>query len=343
MKKTGDKNLETVLVSSGRRNGLLRILVLPVLMTVICLRHMAYCLRKNVKRLALITILFLIVADFGSFSFPIAFPRGNKFMREAQILTISDGDSGSDQSKNTEKTDQTDDYISEDLEEKQKDLQDMDKYDLDDLLEAGSTKKSSGKKDTPVFTGSFSKDDWRLVLVNKQHPISEDYTFNLGVIKGNMRCDERILEELTEMMSAAREDGINLVICSPYRDMERQEMLFERKIRRYINQGMSYMEAYKEASQTVTVPGASEHQIGLALDIVSNGYSALDEGFGETEAGKWLAANGADYGFILRYPKGKEYITGISYEPWHFRYVGREAATIIMDKGITLEEFWEDL
>ena len=106
--------------------------------------------------------------------------------------------------------------------------------------------------------------------------------------------------------------------------------------------GMSYMEAYQLTSQAVTVPGASEHQIGLALDIVASNYVTLDDGFGETKAGKWLAANSSKYGFILRYPKGKEDITGIGYEPWHFRYVGVDAATIIMGEGITLEEFWED-
>ena len=92
----------------------------------------------------------------------------------------------------------------------------------------------------------------------------------------------------------------------------------------------------------VTVPGASEHQIGLALDIVCSTYMSLDEGFGDTEAGKWLAENSCRFGFILRYPKGKEYITGIEYEPWHFRYVGVKAAEVITKQGITLEEFWEE-
>jgi D-alanyl-D-alanine carboxypeptidase len=83
--------------------------------------------------------------------------------------------------------------------------------------------------------------------------------------------------------------------------------------------------------------------VGLSLDITCDTYPSLDAGFGDTTAGQWLAANGADYGFILRYPLGKEYITGIEYEPWHFRYVGSDAATVIMEEGITLEEFWERL
>ena len=91
------------------------------------------------------------------------------------------------------------------------------------------------------------------------------------------------------------------------------------------------------------VPGASEHQLGLAIDIISDNYASLDEGFANTEAGKWLAEHSYEYGFILRYPQGKEYITGVEYEPWHFRYVGKEAAAVITKDGICLEEFIEGL
>ncbi|MGN0131886.1 MAG: D-alanyl-D-alanine carboxypeptidase family protein [Lachnospiraceae bacterium] len=188
----------------------------------------------------------------------------------------------------------------------------------------------------------LSKDDWRLVLINKQHSIPEDYTFTFGEIntmKGTMKCDERIIPDLLKMLQAAKDDGINLQICSPYRDMDRQTYLFDKKIKAYMKQGMSYMDAYALTAQAVTVPGASEHQIGLALDIVCDSYSYLNEGFGDTEAGKWLAEHSCEYGFILRYPKGKEYITGIEYEPWHFRYVGTEAAMIITKEDLTLEEF----
>ena len=108
-----------------------------------------------------------------------------------------------------------------------------------------------------------------------------------------------------------------------------------------MKKGMSYMDAYMISSKAVTVPGASEHQIGLAIDIVSDDYVTLDEGFADTAAGRWLAEHSCEYGFILRYPEGKEYITSIEFEPWHFRYVGREAAMVITGEGITLEEFWE--
>ncbi len=144
------------------------------------------------------------------------------------------------------------------------------------------------------------------------------------------------------MLQDAKEQGINLAIRSPYRDLSRQEYLFNRKIDRYMNGGMSYMDAYKAASQSVTVPGASEHQMGLALDITSDTYYTLNEAFADTKEGQWLAEHSCEYGFILRYPKGKEYITSIGFEPWHFRYVGVDAATVITQNGLTLEEFWEE-
>ena len=217
---------------------------------------------------------------------------------------------------------------------------------LDDLIETSKTSsleeevvQSADVEESPLF----SKDDWKLLLVNKQHTIPEDYEFTLGTIKGSMRCDERIIEPLTQMFAAAKEDGVNLVVCSPYRDMARQEYLFERKIKSYLRTGMSYMDAYKRASITVTVPGASEHQVGLAVDIISDTYTSLDEGFANTPAGQWLNEHSWEYGFILRYPLGKEEITGIQYEPWHFRYVGVDAAEIITKEGMTLEEFVENL
>ncbi len=215
---------------------------------------------------------------------------------------------------------------------------------VDDIL-----KETDGLKDETVsseYEGAyekdetFSRDDWKLILVNKQHPIPDDYTFELGVISGNMKCDERMLEPLMSMLKAARNEGVSLIVCSPYRDINRQTMLFSKKVNMYMEGGMSYMDAYNLASQAVTVPGSSEHQIGLAVDIITKDYITLDEGFGETEAGKWLYKNSAKYGFILRYPKGKESITSIEYEPWHFRYVGVDAAKVITDNNICLEEFW---
>ena len=223
-------------------------------------------------------------------------------------------------------------------------------YTLEDVLSASheSNRKNksstvSGNESEKVQTENvletLHKSDWNLILVNKQHPIPEDYAFTLGTIKGSMKCDERILGQLGQMMQAARADGVTLVIRSPYRNDTRQEYLFNRKIKNYIKKKMSYLEAFRASAQAVTIPGSSEHQIGLALDIVSDTYTMLEEGFADTDAGKWRADNSYRYGFILRYPKGKEDITGIEFEPWHFRYVDVPAATYMYQNQLSLEEF----
>ncbi len=182
-------------------------------------------------------------------------------------------------------------------------------------------------------------DDWRLILVNKQNPVPDGFEVRLSGINDSMSADARIIGEIYAMMDAAEDDGVSLMICSAYRSYDRQKNLFNNKINKLMGQGMTYLEAYKVGSMNVTVPGTSEHHLGLALDILTGSYTEMDDGFGDTEAGKWLAANAPDYGFILRYPKGKEEITGIVYEPWHFRYVGRKYAKDITKRGVCLEEY----
>ena len=223
---------------------------------------------------------------------------------------------------------------------------------MDDLLEQHEhdyrtgTDDGYGEQQPEAGTGTdvklgFDSSDWRLVLINKQHPIPDDYDFKLGTFTSGMRCDERVIEDLLLMMQAAKKDGLNLVVRSPYRTSDHQEDNFNDRIKSYMKQGLSYMEAYKATSRVITVPGCSEHEVGLALDITSDSFIPLLQGFADTEEGKWLEAHSHEYGFILRYPSGKEYITGIEYEPWHFRYVGREAAAIMKDEELCLEEFWD--
>ena len=309
MEKTAEEKARAKLLKFGKKNRWNRAVAVPLLFFMMSFFHACNYCKNNGKRFAVMAGTFFLFVVYSSFSFPA--------------------------------------FITEDV---GNDYALVDKYDASDILRASEEIVSENARETETDSDAletaeqqeFSSDDWRLVLINKQNSIPEDYTFQLGTIRGSMQCDKRILEDLLAMLEAAEKDGVNLTICSPYRDLEYQKMLFNRKIKRYMNRGMSYMEAYQLSSQAVTVPGASEHQIGLALDIVCNDYMSLDEGFGDTKAGKWLAANSCRFGFILRYPEGKENITGIEYEPWHFRYVGKAAAPVIMEQGITLEEFWEE-
>jgi len=211
----------------------------------------------------------------------------------------------------------------------------------EDKPEEGNIKenKETNPKDaTSVYIPE--QDKWKLILVNKQNPVPEDYQTRL-VNVGNMEVDERIAKDTARMLKAAKADGVDLVICSAYRSYDKQSSLFNRKINKYMASNMNYMEAYSQAAFSVTVPGTSEHQLGLALDIVTPSYTSLNEGFADTEAAKWLYENCMEYGFIMRYPKGKENITGIIFEPWHFRYVGKKYAKEISDMEITLEEYLE--
>ncbi len=330
----------------AKKNKLLKLPCLLMLAVVLMVYNIGSYFASNGKRYVSIAFTLLFFMSSCSFSFAVFEGQAGFVNTQAAYIDVVVEDSDvaladeieiiPDESILLEEEEAIKEYDDSD------DIGSMDSFTLDDILEV--TENYTLENETVEDTEEevvFDSSDWRLLLVNKQHPIPDDYSFNLGAIKGSMQCDERIIADLLLMLQAAKTDGINLAICSPYRNLDRQEMLFEKKLKLYMGQGYSYMEAYKTASRTVTIPGASEHQIGLAIDIFSDTYTSLDEGFGETEAGKWLAQHSCEYGFIIRYPEGKEYITSIEYEPWHFRYVGKEAATIMTQEDICLEEFWD--
>lgn len=180
---------------------------------------------------------------------------------------------------------------------------------------------------------------WNLVLVNPWTPLPEDYTFELSTVSGKYQVDSRCADALKQMLADCKAAGYTPYICSAYRTWEDQTYLFEKKVNSYISKGYGEEEARRKAATETAVPGTSEHQLGLAADILCTSRPWLDEGQADTETQKWLMANCHNYGFILRYPKGTTDITGIIYEPWHYRYVGVDIATEIMSRGITLEEY----
>lgn len=178
-----------------------------------------------------------------------------------------------------------------------------------------------------------------LVLVNPWNAIDEDYTPELSTVEDGYRVDRRCADALTKMLFDCREAGHFPVICSAYRTQEYQQELFDKKIQRIVATGVSRADAPAIAARSVAVPGTSEHQLGLAVDLIDYFYTNLDEGQERTGTQKWLMEHCADYGFILRYPNGSSEITGIIYEPWHYRYVGKTVAREITDAGITFEEY----
>lgn len=171
---------------------------------------------------------------------------------------------------------------------------------------------------------------WELALANAENSIGE-YAPPLAVVEG-MEVDERIVEPLTAFIAAARDEGLSVYLSSAYRDYANQSYLYNRKVEQY--GGDEAM-----AATIVAPPGTSEHQTGLACDITDQYYELKNSGLEDTALFQWMRQHCQEYGFIVRYPKDKEDVTGIIYEPWHFRYVGKEAAAYIMDHGLCLEEF----
>ena len=191
----------------------------------------------------------------------------------------------------------------------------------------------------PAPAEPIDKDSWELLLVNRWNPLPEGYSIQTVELRNGLRVDERCYQDLQAMMDACRAEGLSPVICSAYRTQEYQERLYRAETERWLERGYSQSDAEEEAGKSVAVPGTSEHQLGLAVDIVDMNNQRLDESQERTDVQIWLMAHSWEYGFILRYPSGKSEITGIIYEPWHYRYVGKEAAKEIYEAGICLEEY----
>ena len=189
----------------------------------------------------------------------------------------------------------------------------------------------------------FASNGQEIILVNPWNYIPADYTVELVNIDKEYRVAAIAYDDFRLMMADCRQEGGNPLVCSAYRTQEYQEILYNNKVKRLMATGMKKDKAQKEASTVVALPGTSEHQLGLALDIVDEDVQALDKRQEKTETQQWLMANSWKYGWILRYPNGKSDITGIIYEPWHYRYVGREIAQEIHESSLCLEEYLENL
>lgn len=185
-------------------------------------------------------------------------------------------------------------------------------------------------------TVSSDGDNWELTLVNLQYRLPEDYkpTLQAAVEGSSVQLDARVAPFYAEMYAAAKADGCTLTPYSGYRTFARQQENFDRKVAYYVSQGLSEAEATAQTQTRILPAGASEHNMGFAMDIVS---ASAD--FISTKEFSWLSAHAHEYGFILRYPENKTDITGVMYEPWHWRFVGKEAAAEMQKSGQCLEEY----
>ena len=208
-----------------------------------------------------------------------------------------------------------------------------------EIVPESDTSRRTSHSPAAAPQGAGAQGSWNLRLVNPWNALPEDYTIETVTLKNGLQVDERCYPDLQAMMDGCRAAGLSPLICSAYRTQEKQARLFQNKVDRLMEQGYSESEAETEAAKVVAVPGTSEHQLGLAVDIADANHQALDETQEDTEVQKWLMAHSWEYGFILRYPHDKSGITGIIYEPWHYRYVGRTDAEEIHASGVCLEEY----
>lgn len=210
---------------------------------------------------------------------------------------------------------------------------------------SASTSEPASATGTAATTGGGDA-DWLLTLVNNNVKLPDGWEDTLETKVADFSTGKELAtvaaDAFINMKNAAAAEGVDLMLCSGYRSVEYQQSLFDAEKQKWLDKGNSEEEAYNQAKTVVAVPGYSEHNSGLAADIVTPKHQNLDEAFGKTDAAKWLFEHAPEYGFILRYPENKQAITGIIYEPWHYRYVGVENAKAITASGLCLEEYLDE-
>ena len=196
-----------------------------------------------------------------------------------------------------------------------------------------------------IVTPAASSADWNLVLVNRENQLAEEIVMELYLTESGYQIDSRIQEPYLQLMEAGKAAGMDFTMISGYRSIEQQQTNYDVNYQNYLASGLSEEEARTKTEEYIALPNASEHITGLAVDITSTalanqeGNSGLFPDLENYPEGLWLKENAPKFGFVLRYPKEKEAITGINFEPWHFRYVGIENAMYMTEKNLTLEEY----
>lgn len=186
---------------------------------------------------------------------------------------------------------------------------------------------------------------WAYYLINRDNPLPSDFTVALDYVQGRFMMDERCASYARDMLAAAEADGIKLNVVSAYRSVQKQQENLESYTERLVNNGYTHEEAYILATKEIALPYTSEHNAGLALDILTadwwETHDDVTADFEETEEFRWLSENAHKFGFIMRYPKEYEYVTGYTYEPWHYRFVGVYYAEKIKESELPLEYYYK--
>lgn len=186
----------------------------------------------------------------------------------------------------------------------------------------------------------FPVNDPYLVLVNSNLPLEQTAQPALAETgTEGVQLEQQAAAAWREMAAAAKEDGVELVLMSGYQDEAARQAEYDGWVQYYLDEGLAAEEAAARARTVTPEPDCNESGTGLAAVILSDGYDKLDTGFDKTQAYRWLTAYAAEYGFILRWPADRQIATGMTYQPWHWRYVGPENARAIRASGLSLEEF----
>ena len=202
------------------------------------------------------------------------------------------------------------------------------------IVAANATGLSQMLDAQQIMLSSDTNSDWNLILVNQDNYMPTNYQIEFTKLSNGESVDARVYPYLQQMFDDARKEGVYPVVRDGYRTHEEQESLMQEKVRVFELEGYSTAKARELAKEWVAIPGTSEHQLGLAVDINADKEKSTNEA-----VFAWFAENAYKYGFILRYPSDKAGITGIQFEPWHYRYVGEEVAKEIHLQGICLEEY----
>ena len=283
---------------------------------------------KNARKFLYLMLSLVVV--FVSVVCIVINDRNNKIISGA---TIGETDKVQDEKVSEEVTERSSENQTENVTEKNEDKKNETTI-APETTKQKVTAVAAGTIDNPTII-TIDEKNWHLTLVNSGYRIPEDYKPDLVYVCGSSeRLDKKVAEHYEAMFDAASKDGVYLTPCSGYRDYELQKRNYNNKISYYESLGYSKKDAAVKAATIIMPPGSSEHNLGYAMDIV-----CVDEWFEDTDEFQWLMAHAADYGFILRYPKDKQDITKVTYEPWHWRYVGVEAAKEIKASGQVLEEY----
>lgn len=217
-------------------------------------------------------------------------------------------------------------------------IESLDEETLNEISSAANQAVSVKKKRLRTDFNAWNKSsEWNLIVINNVNEIPPYFASSLKKY-GDVEVDERIVSSLNEMVQEANKNSVKIWVSSGYRSNERQEQLFDKEMDENLKAGLQKNEAFNLALKTISLPGHNEHNAGLAID-----FNAAGEEFCTTKEYEWLLENCANYGFILRYPKEKELITGRVFEPAHFRYVGDEHAKTIKAQNLCLEEYISSL